>query len=177
LLTTTAFQRKPRSAPVNTHKECAKPSKPKPCHQNFIVVACFCLVPRRDRHQGKRSFHIPDPTMTSNLTPWRAMLACAVLALASLPGMPLRADDNQTPACVTVEVNGNKALPYDCYQRNMTPSATPERGTPAMDSATVAGQAPNRLGLFNLSTLRNRMGNTLGQGVRPQRPPAPPPLP
>ena len=35
----------------------------------------------------------------------------------------------------------------------------------------------NRLGLFNLSTLRNRMGNTLGQGVRPQRPPAPPPLP
>lgn len=116
--------------------------------------------------------------MTSELTQSRAMLASAVLALTLLSGMPVRADDKQaTPTCVTVEVNGNKALPYDCYQRNMTPSATPERGTPAMDSATIAGQAPNRLGLFNLSTLRNRMGNTLGQGVRPQRPPAPPPLP
>ena len=116
--------------------------------------------------------------MTTELTQCRPILACAVLTLTLLAGPPTRADDNQgAPSCVTVEVDGHKALPYDCYQRKMMPSSAPERGTPAMHSATVAGQAPNRLGLFNLSTLRNRMGNTLGQGVRPQRPPAPAPLP
>jgi hypothetical protein len=116
--------------------------------------------------------------MTADLTQCRAMPACVVLALTLLAGTPTRANDNPAaPTCVTVEVDGHKALPYDCYQQRMTPSSAPERGTPAMHSATVAGQAPNRLGLFNLSTLRNRMGNTLGKGVRPQRPPAPAPLP
>ncbi|MAL53590.1 MAG: hypothetical protein CMN68_00005 [Sphingomonadaceae bacterium] len=128
----------------------------------------------------KVSLHFPsrnDP-MTAESTPWCSMPAFAVLTLALIAGPPTRADNNQdAPSCVTVEIDGHKALPYDCYQRKMAPSSVPERGTPAMHSATVAEQAPNRLGLFNLSTLRNRMGNTLGQGVRPQRPPAPPPLP
>lgn len=116
--------------------------------------------------------------MTVRLTQGRSILACTVFALTFLAGTPTRAENSQAAAtCVTVEVDGYKALPYDCYQKKMTPSSEPDRGRPAIHSTTIAGQAPNRLGLFNLSTLRNRMGNTLGQGVRPQRPPAPPPLP
>ena len=112
--------------------------------------------------------------MTAESTPWCSMPAFAVLTLALIAGPPTRADNNQdAPSCVTVEIDGHKALPYDCYQRKMAPSSVPERGTPAMHSATVAEQAPNRLGLFNLSTLRNRMGNTSGKAYgrngRPRR--------
>lgn len=99
-----------------------------------------------------------------------------MLGLMLTLGTPAKADDNdQTigPACVTVEVNGYKALPYDCFQRKMAPSSEPGRDTPTADASGVVRQAPNRIGLFNLSTLRNRMGNTLGHGVKPQRPPAP----
>ena len=48
------------------------------------------------------------------------MPAFAVLTLALIAGPPTRADNNQdAPSCVTVEIDGHKALPYDCYQRKM----------------------------------------------------------
>lgn len=105
-------------------------------------------------------------------------LTSVMFGLMLILSAPTPADDSgaTASACVTVEVNGYKALPYDCFQQKMTPPSEPARGGPTANSATVTRQAPNRIGLFNLSTLRNRMGNTLGHGVKPQRP-APPPSP
>ncbi len=116
--------------------------------------------------------------MPTQHTQWPYPLTAALLGGLLLLSAPTPADNGDTTAsaCVTVEVDGYKALPYDCFQQKMTPASEPARDRPAVDSAGVVRQAPNRLGLFNLSTLRNRMGNTLGHGVKPQRPaPAPPP--
>lgn len=99
---------------------------------------------------------------------WLLLMAPAQQAAeAPAPG----ADE---PSCVEVEVNGHRALPYDCLQRKMMPAALPEaarRDNPTLDSADVTRLPPNQSGQFSQSALRNRMGNTLGSGVKPQRPP------
>lgn len=116
--------------------------------------------------------------MTRSKVTRRCVIPCCLLAVVALAGTTVRADDDASP-CVTVDVNGYKALPYDCFQERMSPATAPDRDDPALHSGGIARQAPNRLGLFNQSTLRTRMGNTFGRGVRPQRPtPATaPPLP
>lgn len=87
--------------------------------------------------------------------------------------------DTPTPArkssCVKVEVNGQRAPAYGCWQEKMAPAEPPHGAqghiNPALDSADVTRLPPNQTGQFNQSTLRNRMGNTLSHGVKPQRPP------
>ncbi|MBA4722555.1 MAG: hypothetical protein H2067_15655 [Alcanivorax sp.] len=97
-----------------------------------------------------------------------------VLMAPALQAAEAPASEADEPSCVEVEVNGHRALPYDCLQRKMMPAAVPEaakRDNPALDSADVTRLPPNRTGQFNQSALRNRMGNALGSGVKPQRPP------
>ena len=98
------------------------------------------------------------------------LMSMAFLALA----FQAHAGSDDGAACVTVEVNGFRALPYDCLQQKMAPSPAPAGSRdPALESADVTRLAPNRIGQFSQSALRNRMGNTLGTGVHPQRPPPP----
>lgn len=110
--------------------------------------------------------------------------ALAGIALLATPAGAAPNDgggNDDAPPCITVEVNGQRALPYECLQEKMAPSHAGEqaRNRPHLNAESVIHQSPNRTGQFSRSTLRNRMGNTLGQGVRPQRPPrreARPPL-
>tara|TARA_A100001391_G_scaffold196567_1_gene175315 strand:- start:16952 stop:17320 length:369 start_codon:yes stop_codon:yes gene_type:complete len=104
----------------------------------------------------------------------------ALMLLAGLAATRAGADKTEPVEagypCVTVEVNGHRALPLDCLQQRMTPSDGARRGAPAsFGSEDIVRQTPNRIGQFSRSALRNRMGNTLGHGVRPQRPERPPP--
>lgn len=109
----------------------------------------------------------------------RSVLSTAALMLLSGLAAPRAGADKteQVEAgspCVTVEVDGHRALPLDCLQRRMTPSDGARRGAPeSFDSEDIVRQAPNRIGQFSRSALRNRMGNALGHGVRPQRPEKP----
>lgn len=100
-------------------------------------------------------------------------MALGITALL-LIGVQAHAESEDGAACVTVEVNGYRALPYDCLQQKMATSPIPSASNdPALDSADVTRFAPNRIGQFSQSALRNRMGNTFGKGLRPQRPPSP----
>ncbi|HCP78298.1 MAG: hypothetical protein CML16_15665 [Pusillimonas sp.] len=73
--------------------------------------------------------------------------------------------------CVDVEVDGYRALSYDCLSLQMTPTPRHTSNNPALVSAEIARQLPNRLGLITQSGTSNRMGNQLGKSAFPQRPP------
>lgn len=77
------------------------------------------------------------------------------------------------PVCVDAEVDGKRALSYDCLSEQLKPKAEPQAGASQTDSERLSKQPSNRLGTFNLSTERNRFGANWGKSVTPQRPNAP----
>jgi len=98
-------------------------------------------------------------------------LPCACLLL-TLPLLAQAAEPTGSEGCINVEVNGYKALSYECLSQQL---ANPEgaeatrRNQEAMN-VPVQRRAPNQLGLFNQSATQIRMGNTFGTSVTPQRP-------
>ncbi|MBC3375840.1 hypothetical protein J3P95_13775 [Pseudomonas sp. Z5-35] len=75
--------------------------------------------------------------------------------------------------CINVEVNGYKALSYECLSEQMANpkgTAAARKNQEAMN-VPIDQRAPNKLGLYNQSATRIRMGNTFGNSALPQRPP------
>ncbi|AZQ56589.1 hypothetical protein D5R55_35160 [Burkholderia cenocepacia] len=118
---------------------------------------------------------------------WRrngiAALACLLLVVgahaqgsragASVPA-PAGPGSAAQPVCVDAEVDGKRALSYDCLSEQLKPKAEPQAGGASQtDSERLSKQPSNRLGTFNLSTERNRFGSNWGRSVTPQRPDAP----
>ena len=111
-----------------------------------------------------------------------AALVCVLLAAgahaqgsragpgASAPASPGSA---AKPVCVDAEVDGRRALSYDCLSEHLKPKAEPQAGASQTDSERLSKQPSNRLGTFNLSTEQNRFGSNWGRSVTPQRPDAP----
>jgi hypothetical protein len=114
------------------------------------------------------------------------------LLLAGLATTPVLAAD-ATPAkadaaasaktaqdsCIDVEVDGYRTPSYDCLSKQMAPVQTGgPRQDPGQASGWVANAPSNQVGLFNQASTSNRMGNTFGTSVYPQRPApaAPPPV-
>jgi len=82
------------------------------------------------------------------------------------------AGENSAQPCIDVTVNGYKTPSYNCLTQQMTPQA-PAGGpppSPGLASGAVANTPSNQLGLANEAAFRNRMGNTAGTSVHPQRP-------
>lgn len=76
------------------------------------------------------------------------------------------------PACVSVEVNGQRAPALDCLNERLAHGVTPHLATDGISlSEQVSARPSNQLGLFNYSATVNRMGNTFGTSVQAQRPP------
>lgn len=107
-----------------------------------------------------------------------------LLLSAALSGAPLSAAETQAPAipapseqkpaapggaCIETEVNGYRALSYDCLNQRMAPEAT-QRPAPGLESEAVTQRPPNQMGLPTPATIGNRMGNTFGTSAYPQRP-------
>lgn len=110
-----------------------------------------------------------------------------LLLSATLAGAPLWAAETQVPAppaapaavepkpaapggaCIETEVNGYRALSYDCLNQRMAPDAT-HRPAPGLESEAITQRPPNQLGLPTPATIGNRMGNTFGTSAYPQRP-------
>ncbi len=84
-------------------------------------------------------------------------------------------DTRAAPACVSVEVNGQRAPALDCISDRLA-QAVRGRGGAAQPSLAeqAAGRPSNQLGMFNHAATANRMGNTFGTSVNAQRPPPPP---
>lgn len=114
----------------------------------------------------------------------RASLLLAALAMAPLPaGAQTPPTPRATPvappsstgrpapagACIDTEVNGYRALSYDCLNQKMAPDAAP-KPPPTLGSEAITQRPPNQMGLPTPATIGNRMGNTFGTSAYPQRP-------
>ncbi|MGO3842593.1 MAG: hypothetical protein ACTJHY_08150 [Alcaligenes pakistanensis] len=76
-----------------------------------------------------------------------------------------------SPGCVSVVVDGQAALSYDCLSQQMQPKPGPS--TPGVGSEAIIQKGPNAMGLVNPATTSNRMGSNFGTSAYPQRPPRP----
>lgn len=110
-----------------------------------------------------------------------ALAAPPLAAWAQAPAQPqpvAPAASTATPskpapgACIDTEVNGYRALSYDCLNQKMAPDAAPK--PPAtLGSEAITQKPPNQMGLPTPATIGNRMGNTFGTSAYPQRPTPP----
>ena len=122
-----------------------------------------------------------------SLIPDRACLLLAALAATPLaswgqapsqnpappPAVSTQTAPKPTPgACIDTEVNGYRALSYDCLNQKMAPDAAP-KPPPALGSEAITQRPPNQMGLPTPATIGNRMGNTFGTSAYPQRPTPP----
>ncbi|MDZ4190958.1 MAG: hypothetical protein U1D65_02990 [Pseudomonas sp.] len=92
--------------------------------------------------------------------------------LLTLPLLTHAAGPAGNDGCINVEVNGYKALSYECLSQqlvNPNGAAATRKNQDAMN-VPVHRRAPNQLGLFNQSATQIRMGNNFGRSVSPQRP-------
>lgn len=111
---------------------------------------------------------------------WLAALAATPMAAwAQGPAQPQPvAPAASTPAttkpgaCIETEVNGYRALSYDCLNQKMAPDAAP-KPPPSLGSEAITQKPPNQMGLPTPATIGNRMGNTFGTSAYPQRPTPP----
>lgn len=99
-------------------------------------------------------------------------LALSATAVAQSDGTAPPPSPTASP-CVDVEVNGYRALSYECLSAQIAPSPQRPVDNPALASKGTLSLPGNQLGLFNRSATSNRMGNTLGTSAYPQRPPRP----
>lgn len=88
------------------------------------------------------------------------------------------ATDKNAPSCIDVVVNGERIPPYACLTQKLMPKETSKPPSASeMASQGIVNRPSNQLGLFNYAATSNRMGNTFGTSVYPQRPPATPAVP
>jgi hypothetical protein len=77
-------------------------------------------------------------------------------------------------SCVEVVVNGERTPSYACLTQKLQPTAAPrgpDGAQTGLASEAITQRPSNQLGLFNQAATSNRMGNTFGTSVYPQRPP------
>lgn len=76
--------------------------------------------------------------------------------------------------CVNAEVDGVRALSYECLSRQLAPTCCPASATASQSAAEALVRGPsNRVGTFNYSAESIRFGNQWGRSATPQRPPSP----
>ncbi len=68
-----------------------------------------------------------------------------------------------------------RAPSYACLSQKMSPNrdaAARQAAAQGLASEAIVQRPSNQLGLFNRAAMANRMGNTFGTSVYPQRPPS-----
>ncbi len=93
-------------------------------------------------------------------------------ANASASGAAAKTSEANKRVCVNAEIDGVRALSYDCLSQQLAPTPTiGEPGSPANPAEALATASSNRSGTFNESAEHNRFGSNWGKSVTPQRPP------
>ncbi|MGF7154289.1 hypothetical protein [Novosphingobium gossypii] len=126
--------------------------------------------------------------MTIRWTVMPALLAVAAM-LAPVNVAATAADPPQTrrggsapgaPRCVSVEVDGYGAGSADCMAHRLEQAArtAQARARSTIEVPVIDATSPDvRTGVANQTATRQRMGNTFGTSVQPQRPYRAPPAP
>jgi len=105
-------------------------------------------------------------TLTATLT-----ATLCTIGLAAASEQRDRGED-AAATCIEVEVNGERAPSFSCLTQKLSPNGNVARPTavPPLASEAITQRPSNQLGLFNHSATSQRMGNTFGSSVYPQRP-------
>lgn len=91
-------------------------------------------------------------------------------ALAWAQGIVLSGSSG--PACVQVQVAGQKPSPYACLNQQLQQQA--QDASPTQPQLPLAANAPsNQVGTFNEQGLAEQFGQNFGKSVMPYRPDAP----
>lgn len=97
-----------------------------------------------------------------------------VLPLLSLTLVTAATSVAAEPPCVSVRIGGEGSRYYDCLNQDLERQVRAQQGRMQQLDSVRENSRPDTdpaLGLYNQAATRMRMGNTFGQGVRPQRPP------
>lgn len=101
----------------------------------------------------------------------RLILITASALCASAPAAFAIEDGNPVASCIEVEVNGERAPSFSCLTQKLSPRTDDARQpVAALPSEAITQRPSNQLDLFNRSATSERMGNTFGTSVYPQRP-------
>lgn len=111
---------------------------------------------------------------------WRcfgSVIAGGLLSVMCAGAAAQAASASADPAasCIEVEVDGVRAPSYACLTQKMSPNkdaAARQAAAQGLASEAIVQRPSNQLGLFNRAAMANRMGNTFGTSVYPQRPPS-----
>ncbi|WP_246287319.1 hypothetical protein [Paraburkholderia sediminicola] len=99
-----------------------------------------------------------------------ACLLPAGLTFAQTPPASPSAGQASKRVCVDVEIDGERALSYDCLSRQLAPTVPADVAASQSAAQALANGPSNRVGTFNLSAERNRFGANWGKSITPQRP-------
>jgi hypothetical protein len=109
--------------------------------------------------------------MPSPPSPAAAGLCIALLAMPWVA----HAQADPPPACIEVEVNGERIRDYACISRLLAPATASTASGQTPGSLLIVRQPSSALGLAHRAATQQRMGNAFGISTQPQRPPPPPP--
>lgn len=104
---------------------------------------------------------------------WGAALLLAMAAGGHAADRADQLDTADAPACIEVEVDGERVPAYDCLQRKLQPRPSAPRAAadrPPSGAEAIVQRSSNQLGVFNRAATQTRMGNTFGTSALPQRP-------
>ena len=77
---------------------------------------------------------------------------------------------NSSPPCVEVQIDQDTTSRLDCLNSALRHSVEHERNTPLPQAPLDAKSASNKVGTFNDTAARQKMGNAYGVSSQPQRP-------
>ena len=102
-------------------------------------------------------------------------------AIAQEAAAPRQVGGDAVPApCVIVDIAGHRAGHLDCASQRLEEAArsAQAQARSAIDTPVLSATSSDvRTGVANQTATRQRMGNTFGSSVHPQRPNRPPPIP
>jgi hypothetical protein len=156
-----------------------------------IVMTAFVIVARRaDRIAAPPKPACPLPLSANDhaLLPRKLRLLSVTVTLL-LPALlftqagtaqsqilqlpPLHVE-GASPSCVDVQVEGARAISFDCLNAKLRAEAQQQGdAAPTITAKDIAGTgAPTTVGTFSYTGTSIRMGNAFGKSAFPQRPPA-----
>lgn len=106
------------------------------------------------------------------MTPLHALPLLLMLAPTLVQAQPAarHAPPAKPPACIEVQVDGERVPAWDCLQQRLAPKASAARAPALPEAQRLMRQPGNQMLQYNLEGTRQRMGDAFGRSVVPQRP-------
>ncbi|PLZ01865.1 hypothetical protein CY652_13630 [Burkholderia sp. WAC0059] len=98
-------------------------------------------------------------------------------AVWAAPAASAVSGDQREGVCVDAEVNGERALSYDCLNRRLVPASSAQDAAASNTAEGLATSPSNKAGTFNWSAESIRFGSSWQKSAIPQRPAPVPAVP